>query len=573
VINVVPIVVGSLLCFGGFAASAWLAFGRSDQPGRTSFLLLQATLAVTLICHAALALSIPFLSGLWTLFAIEAGVYASLALWGVFAVAYIGRGPLVSRARAIGLGLVVVLTVGGLVLLTFWDIWFDAGASSLLREGTYYSVVLLHILLLCVCLYGVFLLVWSVLGEDELSTQTGSRLACCGLLLVVLRLVLAPDTPSLSNLATTGLVFLLLAGGFFWTQLRYRPFDGPPEIGRHLARDSVFDAMSDAVIAVDHDRRVVDANIVAERTFGVRLADVVERPLDEVVGYDPDEQDGDAADPVSLKTTEGQRSFRSTRSQLDGEEDEGIGRVYVFRDVTDERTQQQQLEVLNRVLRHNLRNDLDAIRGFAETLGDADAADIDTTTIPDRIHSLSRELSEMGATVERAERLRTRETLARDPTDVDGLLESLAAEVRRNHPDCTVSVSTADTYLRTDETVLETVLREVVENAIEHNDGDPSVTVTVSATEDDREWIELTVLDDGPGIPEDEREVLAEGEETALHHGSGLGLWLTNWIVGKFGGELSFDDYHTSGGTVTLRLQRAVEDGASAQDVSALGTE
>jgi hypothetical protein len=48
--------------------------------------------------------------------------------------------------------------------------------------------------------------------------------------------------------------------------------------------------------------------------------------------------------------------------------------------------------------------------------------------------------------------------------------------------------------------------------------------------------------------------VLEALEETALEHGSGLGLWLVKWGVGALGGTVTFDT--TDGTTVTLALPR-----------------
>ena len=53
------------------------------------------------------------------------------------------------------------------------------------------------------------------------------------------------------------------------------------------------------------------------------------------------------------------------------------------------------------------------------------------------------------------------------------------------------------------------------------------------------EQLRITISDDGPGIPEDERQVLAEGKEEPLVHGQGLGLWLTYWIITTLDGEIS----------------------------------
>jgi signal transduction histidine kinase len=94
------------------------------------------------------------------------------------------------------------------------------------------------------------------------------------------------------------------------------------------------------------------------------------------------------------------------------------------------------------------------------------------------------------------------------------------------------------------------VLRNLVENAVEHNDGDPHVTVTTSLADG---ALVLAVADDGPGLPEGERAVLRSRKETPLRHSSGLGLWLVSWGVETMGGSVSVD-CPADGGTV-VRLE------------------
>jgi signal transduction histidine kinase len=69
---------------------------------------------------------------------------------------------------------------------------------------------------------------------------------------------------------------------------------------------------------------------------------------------------------------------------------------------------------------------------------------------------------------------------------------------------------------------LDEALSELVDNAIEH--GGRWVLVQVAVPDDGE--VRVTVADDGPGIPADERGVFDRGRETALEHASGLGLWL-----------------------------------------------
>jgi len=96
----------------------------------------------------------------------------------------------------------------------------------------------------------------------------------------------------------------------------------------------------------------------------------------------------------------------------------------------------------------------------------------------------------------------------------------------------------------------ETALAELVTNAIRH-DSEGETSVSLDAR-DDGEWIILTVTDDGPGIPASEVAVLESGEETPLNHGTGLGLWLVNWVVTHYGG--SFQLSGEDGTVATLRL-------------------
>jgi len=228
---------------------------------------------------------------------------------------------------------------------------------------------------------------------------------------------------------------------------------------------------------------------------------------------------------------------------------------------------EQRLQVFNRILRHNLRNDLNVVLGRAENIGEkfppaAKEAEVIEQKASELIE-ISEKAREVGKTLDR-------EDSTKSQVDVTECVERTCEEFRQSYPEAEITTQIPESLCVFADKTLEAAISELVENAIEHNDDDPSVTVTVSNTEEDREWIEVTVSDDGPGIPAEEREVLTEGEETALHHGSGLGLWLTNWIVGKFGGEVTFDDYHTNGGAVTLRLQRAVEPVSTWRDASAL---
>jgi PAS domain S-box-containing protein len=224
------------------------------------------------------------------------------------------------------------------------------------------------------------------------------------------------------------------------------------------------------------------------------------------------------------------------------------------RDITERKRTEQLIRLLNRVLRHNLRNDMTALLGWAGL--EQEAAEYDTG---ERIRRIAEDLVTMS---ERARELERFARSDRDPgrLDPEWLLGNVAEAKREAYPGATVAVQ-----VRTDRGIcagpeLEQAVAELVENAIVHDASEePRVEIAVG---DDGAWIELTVADDGPGIDEMEADVIASGNETALQHSSGLGLWLVNWIVTRYGGSFQIDGIDGEGSVATVRLPAIAADDA-----------
>jgi PAS domain S-box-containing protein len=224
-------------------------------------------------------------------------------------------------------------------------------------------------------------------------------------------------------------------------------------------------------------------------------------------------------------------------------------------DVTERKRSEGLIQVLNRVLRHNLRNDMGVIRGFGELLeSEPEEAAAFGNTIKEKAERLI-ELSEKARELE--------ETASRDavPSRIDPrpLLTEIVAPYRREYPDVTI-----DVRIRTDRTVcvgdeIREALSELIGNAVKHaGSADPHLVVTV---ESDGEWVLLSIEDNGSGIDEMEAAVISKGKEHALEHGSGLGLWLVNWIVTRYGGSFQVES-NGEGSRATMRLP-GVDDGQS----------
>ncbi|MFC7096574.1 histidine kinase N-terminal 7TM domain-containing protein [Halobaculum marinum] len=213
------------------------------------------------------------------------------------------------------------------------------------------------------------------------------------------------------------------------------------------------------------------------------------------------------------------------------------GYLMTLRDETRRERYEQRLRVLTRVLRHDLRNELNVVLGYADVI--AATADDDTAEYAERIQRSAGRLASLGDRVRGVDRTLQSTDHGGRPVDVAAVADEVADRARDQFPEMTLTVDAEEAVAYADE-LLATAVWNVVENAGRHHDGDtPRVALTVSS---DDETVEIRVADDGPGIPDGDRAAVESGHETQLQHASGIGLWLVRWIVDGVDGELTFVD-------------------------------
>ncbi len=216
--------------------------------------------------------------------------------------------------------------------------------------------------------------------------------------------------------------------------------------------------------------------------------------------------------------------------------------VGIVEDITERKRREQRLEVFNRILRHNLRNQLDVIRSHAEVL--ADRTDGDHAR---RIATAVDELAAIGAEARETDRIMSMDGTATELSLSETLREVIDATEPARHDVAIRTQLPADSTVTTNRAAVEIAVESALENAIEYADS----TVTVAVGNRGDECV-VRIADDGPGIPDEELVPIETGTETHLRHGRGLGLWRLRWSVDRLNGQLSFDT--TDGTTVRITI-------------------
>jgi PAS domain S-box-containing protein len=216
-------------------------------------------------------------------------------------------------------------------------------------------------------------------------------------------------------------------------------------------------------------------------------------------------------------------------------EDGEVVRIVGFsRDITDRHRRLQQLYVMDNLLRHNLRNDLNVVLGNAERAA-ARAPEVD-----DLMAVIQRTAEDLLVSAGKQRRIieLLREDVERTRLDLAAVTDAAVGTVRERHPEATIELSTPETAPAHALEEFRLAVRELVENAVVHSDAErPSVGARVRV---DPEVVSVVVADDGPPMPDIEAAVLTgEHEMNAIYHSTGLGLWLVYWIVELSGGRIT----------------------------------
>ncbi len=211
--------------------------------------------------------------------------------------------------------------------------------------------------------------------------------------------------------------------------------------------------------------------------------------------------------------------------------------------------QREALFFLNRLLRHNVLNGMNIIKGYAERLEyDTPTADSENASVIreqcDRLVTLIENVHTLGKIFAGNSQLTY--------IDVSTMLREEVENARRDYPEAVFTTEIPrGIHIRATE-LLSSVFDQLLRNAVEHNDQPtPRVDVELTSTADS---IVVRIANNGLGIPDARKQTVFETNEWG---DAGLGLYLAKSLVTNLGGEIAISDNPPSGTEVTVELPQA----------------
>ncbi|AXR76956.1 PAS domain-containing sensor histidine kinase [Natrarchaeobaculum sulfurireducens] len=354
-----------------------------------------------------------------------------------------------------------------------------------------------------------------------------------------------------------------------------RTSEGAAERAREELRQ-VIDLVPDLIFAKNREGEYLLANETTANAYGLSPHEVEGRleaeVLPEASQHEAFQKDDlaviDSGEPIEIQaeeliTADGEtRLLRTTKIPYEviGTDEDAV--LAYSRDITDldryERrleAQRDDLTVINQIVRHDVRNDLQLVLAYAEAL--TDHVDESGAAYVDQIRNAAHEAVDITATARDMTDVLLRAEATPVPIELRSVLGDRIEHARSSHQNALILTDGPidDVRVLADD-MLESVFRNLFQNAIVHSDtAVPEVRVSTTVT-DDR--ARITIADDGPGVSDARKaEIFEEGIQGLESGGTGIGLYLVRTLVDKYGGDVWVENSDLGGAAFVVELPRA----------------
>ncbi|WP_248929298.1 cell wall metabolism sensor histidine kinase WalK [Paenibacillus hamazuiensis] len=343
---------------------------------------------------------------------------------------------------------------------------------------------------------------------------------------------------------------------------------------------SILTNMNDGLLAADDQGRVIVINRRAKQMLQVNEDTTLGRPLHEVIGLSRSEllklgsgEGNTAMVEVYNPEEEEQLSVRLTFTTIHSREKGAAGTIVVLQDVTEQEKLEQSRREFVANVSHELRTPLTTIKSYLEALEDGA---IEEPQLAHKFVGVTRNETErmirlVGDLLQLSRLDSKQATISKEATDVAEMLEEVidrfSVQLQQRGIEVRMDVAPNVREAMLDRDRIDQVLDNLVSNAVKYTA--ENGCIWIRAAVNDGKWLEITVQDNGIGIPKKdlsrifERFYRVDKARSRSMGGTGLGLSIAREIVRAHGGTITLDSEQNQGTKVTFTLPYQLEGSAA----------
>ncbi len=342
--------------------------------------------------------------------------------------------------------------------------------------------------------------------------------------------------------------------------------------------------LSTGVVSLEPDMRIRTANGAASAILGADLESHIGESLEELSGTRPqlaqfltvarahtERHETEWREQIVLRGDARRRVLMCTCTELPAEENAPGGFVVVFDDITDLLQAQRSAawgEVARR-LAHEIKNPLTPIQLSAERLRrrylDADARELD---LLDRsTHTIIQQVEAMKDMVDAFSEYARAPVMEPSVVDINELIAEVAELYRHQETAVAIELASEEKLPRIEVDIgrMRQVLHNLMRNALEATENREGARVDIATRYievDAREFVEILVIDNGPGFSADIIDQAFEPYVTSKAKGTGLGLAIVKKLIEEHGGQIRAGNGEHGGARIVILLPASVASGA-----------
>ena len=351
---------------------------------------------------------------------------------------------------------------------------------------------------------------------------------------------------------------------------------------RRRFMEAVLSGVTAGVVGVDADSTIRLINRSAETLLGAKDASLTGKKLAEAVPeFGPllkraqKQRKRLVTDQITLRRQGSERNF-AVRVTSEGAEQEGQGHVITFDDMTELVSAQRSTawaDVARRIA-HEIKNPLTPIQLSAERIRRkyGDSITKDREVFEQCTDTIIRQVSDIGRMVDEFSAFARMPKPVMERNDIREIVREAVFlfQVSRSEITFELDLPEKPVVMLSDRRLLTQAVTNLVKNASEAIDtaveADPARAGTghvVAKVRTKGDRVQITVIDNGCGLPKEDRHRLVEPYMTTRAKGTGLGLAIVQRVTEQHGGTLHLADAPKKNGKfegASVRLDLPMND-------------